>query len=155
VPTGEGTGAAQLASPSCPAASKVGSVAVAAGAGQSPFWAKTGSAYLAGPYKGAPLSLAIVTPALAGPFDLGNGVVREALHSDPETPQVTADSDPLPTILSGIPLDLRAIQVKLDRDGFTLNPTSCAQGAVSAVLTSTGGANANASSPFAAAGCDG
>jgi hypothetical protein len=155
IPTGEGTGAAQLASPSCPAASKVGSVAVAAGAGQSPFWAKTGSAYLAGPYKGAPLSLAVVTPALAGPFDLGNVVVRVALHVDPETAQVSADSDPLPTILSGIPLDLRAIQVTLDRDGFTLNPTSCAPSAVSAVLTSTGGATASASAPFAASGCEG
>lgn len=155
VPTGEGTGAAQLASPSCPAASRVGSVAVAAGAGASPFWAKTGSAYLAGPYKGAPLSLAVVTPALAGPFDLGNVVVRVALHVDPETAQVTADSDPLPTVLAGIPLDLRAIQVTLDREGFTLNPTSCAPGAVSAVLTSTGGATATPSAPFAASGCEG
>src|SRR6202000_2609559 len=93
-PTAEGPGGAQLASPSCPDASKVGSVAVAAGAGQSPFWAKTGSAYLARPYKGAPLALEGVTPALAGPFDLGNVVVRVALHVDPETAQVTADSDP-------------------------------------------------------------
>jgi hypothetical protein len=155
VPTGEGTGAAQLASPSCPAASKVGTVAVAAGAGQSPFWAKTGSAYLAGPYKGAPLSLAVITPAVAGPFDLGNVVVRVALHVDPETAQVTADSDPLPTILSGIPLDLREVRVTLDRQDFTLNPTSCAQSAVSAVLTSTGGATASPSSRFAAAGCEG
>lgn len=155
IPTGEGTGAAQLSSPSCPGASKIGSVAVAAGAGQSPFWTKTGSAYLAGPYKGAPLSLAVVTPALAGPFDLGNVVVRVALHVDPETAQVTADSDPLPTVLSGIPLDLRTIQVKLDRQEFTLNPTSCAPSAVSAVLTSTGGATANASSPFTASGCEG
>jgi len=155
IPSGEGTGGAQLASPSCPAASKVGSVAVAAGAGQSPFWAKTGSAFLAGPYKGAPLSLAIVTPALAGPFDLGNVVVRVALHVDPETAQVTADSDPLPTVLSGIPLDLRAIQVKLDRPEFMLNPTSCAPSAVSAVLTSTGGATASPSVPFAASGCEG
>jgi hypothetical protein len=155
VPTAEGTGAAQLASPSCPAASRVGSVAVAAGAGASPFWAKTGSAYLAGPYKGAPLSLAVVTPALAGPFDLGNVVVRVALHVDPETAQVTADSDPLPTVLAGIPLDLRAIQVKLDRDSFMLNPTSCAPSAVAATIRSTGGAAATPSAPFAASGCEG
>jgi hypothetical protein len=155
IPTGEGTGAAQLASPSCPAASKVGTVAVAAGAGQSPFWAKTGSAYLAGPYKGAPLSLAVVTPAVAGPFDLGNVVVRVALHVDPETAQVTADSDPLPTILSGIPLDLREVRVTLDRDQFMVNPTSCAPSVVSAVLTSTGGATASPSVPFAASGCEG
>ena len=121
----EGTGAAQLATPSCPAASQVGTVTVGAGAGPSPFYVNTGKVYLAGPYKGAPLSLAIVTPAVAGPFDLGNVVVRTALQVDPETVEVTAVSDPLPTILDGIPLDLRDVRVNLNRPGFTLNPTNC------------------------------
>jgi hypothetical protein len=155
VPTGEGTGGAQLASPSCPAASRVGSVAVSAGAGQSPFWVKTGSAYLAGPYKGAPLSLAIVTPAVAGPFDLGNVVVRVALHVDPETAQVTADSDALPTILSGIPLDLREVRVTLDRGQFMVNPTSCATQRVASTLTAVGGATADPSARFTVAACGG
>lgn len=155
IPTGDGTGAAQLASPSCPAASRVGSVAVAAGAGPSPFWVKTGNAYLAGPYKGAPLSLAIVTPALAGPFDLGNVVVRVALQVNPETAQVTAVSDPLPTILAGIPLDLREVRVSLDRNGFMLNPTSCASQKVESTLTAVGGATASPSTWFAAASCAG
>ncbi|HVX31933.1 MAG TPA: hypothetical protein VHA80_02240, partial [Solirubrobacterales bacterium] len=155
IPTGEGTGAAQLGSPSCPAASRVGSVAVSAGAGQSPFWVKTGSAYLAGPYKGAPLSLAIVTPALAGPFDLGNVVVRVALQVDRETAQVSAVSDPLPTVLSGIPLDLREVRVSLDRDEFMLNPTSCRSQKVESTLTAVGGATASPSAPFAAASCGG
>jgi hypothetical protein len=155
VPTAEGTGAAQLASPSCPAASRVGTVAVAAGAGPSPFWAKTGSAYLAGPYKGAPLSLALVTPALAGPFDLGNVVVRVALDVDPTTAQVSAVADPLPTILDGIPLSLREVQVSLDRENFTLNPTSCAPAKVTSVLSALGGATATPSAPFAASGCGG
>ena len=44
-----------------------------------------GKVYLAGPYKGAPLSLAVVTPAVSGPFDLGTVVVRIALNVDPET----------------------------------------------------------------------
>ena len=42
-----------------------------------------GKVYLAGPYKGAPLSLVVVTPAVSGPYDLGNVVVRAALHVDP------------------------------------------------------------------------
>ncbi len=155
ISTAEGTGAAQLASPSCPAASRVGSVAVAAGAGSSPLWVKTGSAYLAGPYKGAPLSLAIVTPALAGPFDLGNVVVRSALRVDPTTAQVTAESDPLPTILHGIPLDLREVRVTLDRPSFTVNPTSCSSQSVAGSITSTGGKRATPSARFAAAGCAG
>ena len=118
------TGHQELADPSCPAASEVGSVTVGAGAGPTPFHVD-GSAYLAGPYKGAPLSLAVVTPAIAGPFDLGDVVVRNALYIDPVTTSVRAVSDPIPTILKGIPLSIRSILVSLDRDRFTLNPTSC------------------------------
>jgi hypothetical protein len=153
VPAGAGTGAGQISAPSCPAASRVGSVAVKIGAGSSPFPVETGSAYLAGPYKGAPLSLAFVTPSLAGPFDFGNVVVRTALHVDPETAQVRAVSDPLPTILHGVPLEMREVRVFLDRDRFTLNPTSCAPKRIEATVGSAGGASAALSEPFQAAGC--
>jgi hypothetical protein len=117
-------GKAEQANPSCPAASQVGSVVAGAGAGPAPYHAQ-GHAYLTGPYKGAPLSLAIVTPAVAGPFDLGTVVVRTALYVDPESAQITAKSDPIPRILQGIPLDVRSIQIKMDRPDFTLNPTNC------------------------------
>ena len=154
ISTTEGSGIAQLAAPSCPAASRVGSVAVGAGAGPSPLNVDTGRAYLAGPYKGAALSLAIVTPALAGPFDLGNVLVRTALRVDPATAQITAKSDPLPTILHGIPLDLREIRVNVDRPGFTLNPTSCESMQVTSTITSVGGTNATPSDRFQVADCE-
>ena len=154
VPSAEGTGAAQVASPSCPAASQVGTASVDAGAGTSPFHVSTGKAYLAGPYNGAALSLAVVTPAIAGPFDLGNVVVRTALRVNPETAQITAVSDPLPTILQGIPLDLREIRVNVDRPDFTLNPTSCDPMAIHGAITSTTGQNANVSSRFQVANCE-
>jgi hypothetical protein len=86
-----------------------------------PFYAQ-GTAYLAGPYKGAPLSMAVITPAIAGPFDLGTVVVRAALYVDPASARIHAVSDPFPTILHGIPLDLRSVAVNLDRPSFTLNP---------------------------------
>ena len=149
----EGAGAAQIASPSCPAASQVGTVSVGAGAGSSPFYVNTGKAYLAGPYKGAPLSLAVIAPAVAGPFDLGNVVVRNALQIDPVTAQVTAVSDPLPTILHGIPLDLRDVRVALDRPGFTLNPTSCDPMTISGTATSTTGQSVPVSDRFQVADC--
>jgi hypothetical protein len=154
VPSAEGTGAAQLAAPSCSEASRVGTVSVGAGAGSNPFFVNTGKAYLAGPYKGAPLSLAFVTPALAGPFDLGNVLVRTALRVDPESAQVQAVSDPLPTILHGIPLDLRMVRVDLDRDGFTLNPTSCAKKEVAGTIGSAEGATAAVSELFQADACN-
>jgi hypothetical protein len=118
------SGKAEQTSPSCPAASEVGSVTVGAGAGPTPFYAP-GKAYLAGPYRGAPLSLAVVTPAVAGPFDLGTVVVRNALYVDPDSAVVHAVSDPFPHILQGIPLDLRSVVLNLDRPSFTKNPTSC------------------------------
>ena len=79
-------------------------------------------------------SLAVVTPAVSGPYDLGNVVVRAALHVDPTDAQITAVSDPLPQILEGIPLRLRSIQVNLDRPDFTLNPTNCDPFAVGATI---------------------
>lgn len=117
-------GAAELGSPSCPAASRIGSVDVGAGAGSLPFHVK-GAAYLAGPYKGAPLSIATVTPAVAGPFDLGTVVVRARAEVDSRTARIHVVSDPIPQILQGIPLQVRSISVDTDRPGFTLNPTDC------------------------------
>jgi hypothetical protein len=139
-------------SPSCPSSTEVGIVKVAAGAGPSPFWT-SGHAYLAGPYKGAPLSLAVIVPAVAGPFDLGAVVSRVALHVDAETAQIHAVSDPLPTILDGIPLDLRTVVLEMGRPGFTLNPTNCSPMSVLATATSSLGSAALLSNPFQVGGC--
>jgi hypothetical protein len=146
------SGKDEKASPSCPAASRVGTVVAAAGAGPTPYNAQ-GTAYLAGPYKGAPLSLAVITPAVAGPFDLGNVVVRVALRVDPETAKVSALSDPLPQILEGIPLDVRSVAIAMDRPDFTLNPTSCNEMAVTGELTSSSGSLAPLSSRFQVGEC--
>lgn len=147
----EGEGTAELAYPSCPSGSEVGVVHVGAGSG-APFY-ETGRTYLAGPYKGAPFSLVIVTPAVAGPFDLGTVVVRAALYIDPYTAQVTVKSDPFPTILDGIPLDIRSIGVDMNRGEFMLNPTSCSVTSVTGQEASTAGQAASLSDRFQAGGC--
>ncbi len=118
------SGRAEQAGPSCPASSQIGTSNVAAGPGSHPFHA-VGRMYLAGPFKGAPLSLVAVTPALAGPYDYGVVVVRVALHIDPLTAQVTATSDTVPSIVGGVPIRMRSIQVNIDRKNFTINPTNC------------------------------
>jgi hypothetical protein len=146
-------GRAEQASPSCPAASQVGTVNVGAGPGPSPYHVQ-GRAYLAGPYKGAPLSLAIVVPAVAGPFDLGDVVVRTALNVNPVTAQIHAVSDPIPQILAGIPLDLRSVAVDLDRSQFTLNPTSCEPMPLLGAATTTTGAVSSLYQRFQVGGCD-
>ena len=146
------SGKAEKSSASCPASSRVGSVNVGAGAGSTPLYV-SGEAYLAGPYKGAPLSLAIVTPAVAGPFDLGTVVVRTALHVNPETAQVRAVSDELPTILQGIPLNIRSVALKMDRPQFILNPTSCNPMSVVGSALSVFNQSAALTNPFQVGEC--
>jgi hypothetical protein len=146
-------GAIEQANPSCPSSSEVGTVDVAAGAGITPLHV-AGHAYLAGPYKGAPLSLAIITPAIAGPFDLGAVTVRTALYLNPETAQIHAVSDPLPQILEGIPLDVRQVSLKMGKPEFTLNPTSCDPMQIAGTLTSALGQSAALSTPFQVGGCN-
>jgi hypothetical protein len=117
-------GEAETASSSCPAQSQVGTARVASGTGPAPIQI-AGKAFLSGPYRGAPLSLAVLTPATAGPYDLGTVVVRVALFVDPETAQVRAVSDPIPNVFGGAQLSIRSIDLDIDRRDFTLNPTSC------------------------------
>ena len=155
------SGVSELAKSSCPAGSLVGTATVDAGSGPSPLQI-TGKAFLAGPYNGAPLSLVVVTPATAGPFDLGTVVVRVALRVDPETAQVHAVSDPIPHVFGGALLDIRSIAVHVNRKQFALNPTNCSPMAVGATLLGGGADPTNpaafssdpVSVPFQVSGCD-
>lgn len=121
------SGAQELSASSCPAGSTIGHLIAGAGVGSSLTFVG-GDLYLAGPYLGAPLSVAAIVPAVAGPFDLGTVVTRLPLRLNPRTGVVTAggeDGDALPHILAGIPLRVRDVRVHIDRPRFALNPTSC------------------------------
>lgn len=130
------TGRQEIASPSCPTNSQIGRTLVGAGVGPALTYVP-GKVYLGGPYKGDPLSVVSVTPAVAGPFDAGDVVVRIALTLNPETAEVEVDgakSDPIPHILKGIPLKVRDVRVYVDRSNFILNPTSCDPSSARATL---------------------
>jgi hypothetical protein len=136
------TGKQEQAQPSCSASSEIGHVIGGAGVGSQLTYVP-GKIYLAGPLNGAPLSVVAIVPAVAGPFDVGNVVVQEALRLNPRTGVVRADgsaSDPLPHILAGIPLKVRDVRVYVDRPNFTLNPTNCDPFSVGAELWG-GGSN--------------
>jgi hypothetical protein len=144
----------------CPSASQIGHVVVGAGPGPDPVYVpQAGKAedpvFLTGPYKGAPFGLSVVVPAEAGPFNLGTVVVRSAITVNPSTGQVTITSDPFPTILQGVPLQVKTVNVTVDRAGFIFNPTSCDPSSVTGTVVSTQGARAAVSSPFQTAGCAG
>jgi hypothetical protein len=145
-----GTGALELASPSCPAASQIGVTDVGAGVGAALTYVP-GRVYLAGPYRGAPISIVAITPAVVGPFDVGVVAVRSALDVNPITAQGSATSDSLPQILAGIPVRLRDVHLDLDRQNFTLNPTSCAEKQIVARVNGAGGKAASAADDVTAA----
>jgi hypothetical protein len=145
-------GVGEAAAPSCPAASQIGTGVAGAGSGTRPIYLNS-QVYLAGPYKGAPLSLVVITPAVTGPYDLGNVVVRAAIYINPTDAHVTAISDPLPQIHEGILLRLRRILIKLDRPGFALNPTNCDPFNVTATLGGDQGASSTIDSHYQVANC--
>ena len=154
-------GGDERTAPSCPAASRVGGASVVAGTGAEPLQIG-GEVFLAGPYRGAPLSLAVVTPATAGPFDLGTVVVRVALFVEPETAQVRAVSDPIPDVFGGAQLSIRQIDLAIDRDRFALNPTSCEASTIGGSVLGGGDDPADPAgfvaapvgSPFQVTGCE-
>ena len=155
------SGRAEQASPSCPASSRLGTVSVAAGIGNAPIHV-AGAVYLTPPYKGAPLSVTTIVPAVAGPFDLGNVLTRAAAYLDPESARLTAVTDPVPDILEGVPTALRSLRVDLDRPGFSLTPSSCAKTSIAAKSTGAGAdtttavddVSVDASVPFQVGGCE-
>jgi hypothetical protein len=143
--------------------SLIGHVQVLTGPGAEPFLVTGGQVFLTGPYKGAPFGLSIVVPAKAGPYTLsgttGTGVVvvRGTINVNPTTAALMVTSDPLPTVLDGIPLALKLVNVTIERAGgapFMFNPTSCDPMQVTGTLTSAQGASANALSSFQVTNCE-
>jgi hypothetical protein len=153
--TGPNGGQEELDHPSCPEASQIGTTLVGAGVGRTLTYAP-GKLYLAGPYKGAKLSVVAITTAKVGPFDLGNVVIRQGLKVDPNTAQVSTDgssADPIPHILQGIVIHARDIRIDVDRKDFILNPTSCERMKAAASVLGSGNSTADVSAPFQAADC--
>jgi hypothetical protein len=142
---------ADAAAGSCPAASRVGVVTTTAGAGSDPLRVP-GTVYLAQGTGGYPFALSVVVPAVAGPYDLGNVVVLVNLQVNSDG-SITAVSGPLPSILDGIPLDIRSVALTTDRPGFTFLPTNCAPLSMGGTATSLSGSVAPISAPFQASGC--
>jgi hypothetical protein len=153
-------GAAERKQASCPAKSLIGPASIKAGSGGSPIRIQ-GKAYLAGPYKSAPLSLAVITPAVAGPFDLGTVVVRVPLLVDPESARIHPSTNEIPDVFGGAKLDIREIDVNADKHQFIINPTNCGKLATQGSLLGGGADPTNpatfssfaVSAPFKARGC--
>ena len=148
----------QAAQGTCSSVSQIGHTVVESGPGPDPLVIpEPGQApapiYLTGGYKGAPYGLSIAVPVIAGPFNLGTVVVRSKIDVDPHTAQLTVTTDPLPSILDGVPTDLRTINAVIDRPGFMFNPTSCRETAFTGTAFSTEGATAPLSYRYQVGSC--
>jgi hypothetical protein len=149
----------QASQGTCGPESQIGETTVETGPGADPFLVTGGKVFITGPYKGAPYGLSIVVPAKAGPYTLagttGNGTVvnRSAISVNPQTSALTVTADPLPTVLDGIPLQLRLVNVTINRPGFIFNSTSCDKLQVGATLTSTEAASTSGSSSYQVTNC--
>ncbi len=147
----------------CPASSQIGNVVVQAGVGSEPVTLPEvgrpeDPVFLTERYEGAPFGISIVVHAEAGPFNLGTVVVRGKIDVNPATAQVSIVTDAsgphaMPTILQGIPVDVKAIHIDIDKPDFMFNGTSCEPMSVTGTIGSAEGASAAVSSRYQAAGC--
>ncbi len=146
----------------CGPESEIGETTVSVGLGADPFTVTGGKVYITGPYRGAPFGLSIVNPAKAGPYDLGQVIVRAKIEVDPHTAALTITTDntgpyKIPTILDGIPLEIKHVNVTINRGGgqgdFTFNPTNCNPMAITGSLQSVEGASSALSVPFQVTNC--
>jgi hypothetical protein len=148
----------QAAQGTCSSASQIGHTVVEAGPGPYPLVVpqpgqSPAPIYLTEGYRGAPYGLSIVVPLHVGPFTLQTQIVRAKIEVDPLTAQLTVTTDPLPTIIDGVPADLRAINAVIDRPGFMFNPTGCEPESFSGTVTGNEGASAPISSHFQMGSC--
>jgi hypothetical protein len=132
--------------PVCPAGSQIGTTTVGAGVGPDPYFPllpgskASGRVFLTDAYAktayqladaGAPdYGLAIEVPAVAGPYDLGDVIVKASVYVDPETAQISVVSEALPRVVKGIRLFVQDVRVNVDRPDYTVTPTSCAPASV-------------------------
>jgi hypothetical protein len=142
----------------CGPESLIGHTTVSVGLGGNPYTVNGGEVFITGPYKGAPYGLSIVNPAKAGPFDLGKVIVRAKIEVNPENAALTITSDAtgpyaIPQIIDGIPLEIKHVNVSVDRSDFTFNPTNCAPQQIGGGLTSSQGAVSVLHVPFQVTNC--
>jgi hypothetical protein len=141
----------------CPAGSKIGLVDAKAGSGDPFVLEQKGEVFLTEGYKGGPYGLAVKIRPIAGPFrgamELSPIIVRQAIHVDRRSAQVTAISDPFPLIHHGVPLRVREVTVLVNRGGFMLNPSDCSPKQVGADIVSAQGTTVGVANRFQASGC--
>jgi hypothetical protein len=142
----------------CGPESLIGTTTVSVGEGTNPYTVNGGEVFITGPYEGAPFGLSIVNPAKAGPFNLGKIVVRAKIEVDPLTSALTITTNQsgpgsIPQLIDGIPLEIRHVNVLINRQRFVFNPSNCTPTTITGSLTSSEGTVSALSVPFQVTNC--
>ena len=154
-------GEAEANAGTCGPESQIGESIVSVGLGNDPFTVVGGKVYITGPYEGAPFGLSIINPAKAGPYVLQEGrpvVVRAKIEVNPITAALTVTTNPsgpyaIPHIIEGIPLNIKHVNVLINRADFTFNPTNCDPTQVTGTINSDEGASSPVAIPFQVTNC--
>jgi hypothetical protein len=149
---------AQANTGTCGPNSLIGETIVSVGLGGDPFSVKGGRVYITEKYAGAPFGLSIVNPAKAGPFDLGEVIVRAKINIDPVTAALTVTTDntgpyKIPPMIDGIPLQIKHVNVTINRPAFTFNPTNCNPMQITGSIASVEGSSSPVTVPFQVTNC--
>jgi hypothetical protein len=144
---------AQANAGTCGPESQIGETIVSVGLGGDPFTVTGGKVYLTEKYQGAPFGLSIVNPADAGPFHLGKVVVRATIQIDPTSAALTITTGQIPHIIRGFPLQIKHVNVLINRPGFTFNPTNCNPMSITGAIGSVEGVRSPVSTPFQVTNC--
>ncbi len=150
---------AQANAGTCGPNSLIGETTVSVGLGGDPYSVTGGKVYITGPYEGAPFGISIMVPAKAGPYNLGQVIVRGTIAVNPITAALTVTTNSqaqgyaIPHILDGIPLQIKHVNFVTTRSGFTFNPTNCDPMGVTGSIASAEGSSSAVSVPFQVTNC--
>lgn len=137
----------------CPADSLIGSVGVEAGTGDGTTELKGGKVYLTEGIDGSVAGLGIVVNAKVGPVDLGKSVIIGKMNARADL-GIDLEVAETPTIVNGVPLYLRKMDILINKPGFLFNASSCAPAEIKVGFTSQEGATASATAPYNLTDCD-
>ncbi len=137
----------------CPADSQIGTVGVEAGTGEGTTELNGGKVYLTEGIDGSVAGLGIVVNAKVGPVDLGKSVIIGKMNTRPDL-GIDLEVAETPTIVNGVPLYLRKMDINVSKPGFLFNASSCAPSETKVSFTSQEGGTNTATAPYQLTDCD-
>jgi hypothetical protein len=138
----------------CPDSTRIGTIRNSVGVDGSVLTVP-GELYLSEAIEpGDAASIAVRVPAKVGPIDLGEVVLMNRIYLREADNGLEVASTEIPTILEGVPLPIKRVEILVDRPGFFLNPTGCDPRTLTATFFGDEGGESSSSIQLDADKCD-